>query len=114
MAIEIFPLVLVLIASLIAAVAAMFIKKGSARLSRKAFRNLKNWHVIFGGLLYFIGSIFFVIAIKHGELSIIYPIFATQYIWVSLLALLFLKERMNICKWLGVIFIVVGAFLITI
>jgi uncharacterized membrane protein len=35
-----------------------------------------------------------------------------QYIWISILSVKYLKEKMNAFKWAGIGLIVVGAFLI--
>ena len=37
---------------------------------------------------------------------------ALVYVWVSLLSMFFLKEKMNKTKWLGVILIILGVTLI--
>ena len=49
-----------------------------------------------------------VISFRGGEVSVLYPIIATSYIWVSFLSIFFLNEIMNIFKWLGVAFIIAG------
>lgn len=105
-------IILALIAAVIGAFAAVMIKKGSSRLTRNFFRNIKNWRLILGGILYIISSVFFVVALKHGELSVLYPMIATQYIWVSVLSSKLLKEKINLWKWLGITFIIFGVVLI--
>ena len=54
-----------------------------------------------------------LLAFKQGELSILFPIVATSYVWVSLLSsLLFPEDVMNIWKWGGVIFILFSVSLL--
>jgi drug/metabolite transporter (DMT)-like permease len=65
-----------------------------------------------GFLLYGIGAVFNIISLKGGDLSIIFPIFALNYIWVSFLSAAYLGEPMNMMKWLGIIGIVLGISLI--
>ena len=67
-----------------------------------------NYH-LFGGVgLYAIGTILFIPALKGGELSVLYPFVALNYIWVSLLSVKFLGEKMNRFKWLGIALIIIG------
>jgi len=53
-------------------------------------------------------AVILVIALKHGELSVLYPIIAMSFVWVSFLSIIFLNEIMNIWKWAGVITIILG------
>ena len=45
---------------------------------------------------------------KDGELSMLYPIIALTYVWVTLLSYAVLSERPNIYKNVGIGIIVVG------
>lgn len=49
-----------------------------------------------------------IISFRGGEVSVLFPIVATSYIWVSFLSIYFLDETMNIFKWLGVLIIFTG------
>lgn len=49
---------------------------------------------------------------KGGDMSVLYPIFATSFIWNILFSKIFLGENINIFKILGVAFIVGGIALI--
>jgi uncharacterized membrane protein len=53
-----------------------------------------------------------VYALQGGELSVLYPLVSLGYVWVCLLSIRFLGERMNSVKWTGVAFIVAGVALI--
>jgi uncharacterized membrane protein len=50
----------------------------------------------------------FIPALKGGDLSVLYPFVALAYIWVSLLSVKFLGEKMNKFKWLGIALIIIG------
>ena len=68
---------------------------------------------IFGGLcLYGIGAGMLIIALKGGDLSILYPIIATSYVWVTIAAFFFFQEPLNFWKWMGVSSIILGVSLI--
>ena len=64
---------------------------------------------LFGGLAcYGISTILLVLALRYGELSVLYPIIALTYVWVSILSVGFLGETINVFKFLGLVFIVLG------
>ena len=58
------------------------------------------------------GGTLLIIAFKGGEVSVLYPIIATSYVWVSLLSMKFLDEKINIFKWIGISIIIAGIILI--
>lgn len=88
------------------------LKKGAGRISLKIRDLLKNYYLIGGFLFYGIGTVLFIPALKGGELSVLYPLVATTYIWVSLWSIKLLKERMNKQKWIGVLLVIVGVIFI--
>lgn len=64
---------------------------------------------LFGGLAcYGLSTILLVLALRYGELSVLYPIIALTYVWVTMLSVGFLGESLNIFKFLGLVFIVLG------
>ncbi len=103
---------LVLLACFLGSFGPIMLKKASGRLSFKMKDIIKNYYLIFGILFYGIGTVLFIPALKGGELSVLYPLVATTYIWVSLWSILFLKERMNKQKWIGVLLVIVGVIFI--
>jgi multidrug transporter EmrE-like cation transporter len=72
------------------------------------------WKIIsnvpmFGGLAcYGISTMLLVLALRYGELSVLYPIIALTYVWVSILSVGFLGETLNVYKLVGLVFIVAG------
>ncbi|MBI2558561.1 EamA family transporter [Candidatus Woesearchaeota archaeon] len=112
MATQLWAIGLVITATLIGAFGPILLKKASAKkLSR--INSLATNYPLFGGVaLYAIGTILFIPALKGGDLSVLYPFVALTYIWVSLLSVKFLGEKMNKLKWFGIVFIIVGVTLI--
>jgi len=108
MATQLWAVALVIIGTLIGAVGSLCFKIGSAKLSRSIKLNLKNYILFVGFLLYTIAASMYVFALRGGELSILYPLVSTTYIWITLLAFYFLKEKLNKWKWLGITIIIVG------
>jgi uncharacterized membrane protein len=71
-----------------------------------------NHNLVKGIFMYALATVVFVPALKGGELSVLYPLVAVGYIWVCLLSVWLLKERMLWNKWLGIALIIVGVSLI--
>ncbi|MBI5002554.1 EamA family transporter [Candidatus Woesearchaeota archaeon] len=107
-----FAIGLVLIATFIGAFGALFLKYGAEKMTRKSKLSFLNTRLLFGTFLYGFSSIFFLIALKNGELSVLYPITSLSYVWISLLSIKMLGEKMNFFKWLGITAILLGVSLI--
>lgn len=84
-------ILLVLLASLIGSVGAVFLKFGAAHLNR-GFRYIVNWQLATGIALYVGSSIPFVMGLKHGELSVLYPMVSAGYICTMFWSKLFFNE----------------------
>ncbi len=105
-------IILAVISTILAATGQLFLKFGSVNLKKDLKSVLKNYFLILGVFSYGLSSIIFVIALKWGELTVLYSLAALNYVWVSLLAIKFLKEKMNIWKWFGILLIITGVILI--
>jgi len=104
---------LTVFATLIGSAGALFFKYTSATINKKFIDLLKNHYLYLGFLLYGVSSLIFVFSLKFGDLSTLYPIAGLSYVWISLLSIKFLKEKMNDLKWFGVIMIILGVILIS-
>ena len=69
---------------------------------------LTNVPLIAGCACYGFFTIAMVLALREGELSMLYPIIALSYVWVTLLTYWLLKETPNLYKNLGIVTIVIG------
>ena len=49
-----------------------------------------------------------VLALRDGQLSVLYPIIALTYVWVTILSPMFFNDIINAYKIIGVGLIVVG------
>jgi len=105
---ELWAIGLVSFATLIGAFGPILLKKASAKKLSKISSLIRNYHLMGGIALYGIGTILFIPALKGGDLSILYPFVSLTYIWVSLLSVKFLGEKMNLFKWTGVGIIILG------
>ena len=105
------PIVLNLVAAVIGALGQYFYKLGSARLVSVPF--LKNWPLFLGATLFCGVMVLFVIAFKlGGKLSVVYPVYATTFIWGMLIAAWIEGEKVNLYQMSGVLVIILGVGLI--
>ena len=103
---------MVLFCTLLTSTAQLFYKYGSATLNFNILSIITNTSLLMGLLLYAVGGTILILSFRGGEVSVLYPIIATSYIWVSFLSIYFINESMNIFKWLGVFTIMMGIILI--
>ena len=109
---ELWSILLVFIGTIIGSFGALYLKIGSKDFSINIKKLIRNYKLILGFVFYGISSIFFIIALTGGELSVLYPLCAASYIWVCLLSMKFLNEKMNKLKWFGIITIIIGIIFI--
>jgi len=88
---------LVLLASLIGSFGAVFLKLGAAHLHGGMHRIL-NWQLAAGVTLYVGSSIPFVMGLKHGELSVLYPMVSAGYVCTLFWSRIFFKEPITKAK----------------
>ena len=100
---------LVFFCTVFGAAAQILIKHGANSLaSGHPLAMITNLPLMAGYSLYGISTVLLVLALKDGELSILYPVISLTYVWVMLLSLVFFKESMNLYKLLGLVIIVTG------
>lgn len=102
---------LVLTASMIGSAGSVFLKSGS-QLLRGGLWNLFNWKLAAGVLLFVISSLFFVQGIRHGELSVLYPMVSLGYVATLFLSRIFFGEQLTRDKFFGLALIVMGVFFV--
>ena len=112
MATQLWAVTLVISATLIGAFGPILLKKASERKLSRISSLIKNYYLFGGVSLYAVGTIMFIPALRGGDLSILYPFVSLGYIWVSLLSVRFLGEKMNSYKWSGIAFIILGVVFI--
>jgi uncharacterized membrane protein len=91
----------------------IWLKKGADGLSLNLKALLKNKHLFGGVLCYAIGTVLYIIALRGGELSVLYPIISISYPIVAFLSVIMLKEHMNKWKLAGTVFIIAGIILLS-
>ncbi|HOL71331.1 MAG TPA: EamA family transporter [Bryobacteraceae bacterium] len=105
-------IVLVAIASFIGSFGALFLKSGAGKLHMGMRYLIFNRRLILGVALFCASSLAYVVGVRRGELSVLYPLVSLSYIWTLLWSVIFLKERLTKNKCLGLALIVAGIILI--
>jgi drug/metabolite transporter (DMT)-like permease len=105
-------ILLTALAAFIGSIGQLEFKQGANNLQFNIKLLLTNYHLIIGILVYILSTVLYVYALSKEQLSILYPIIATSYIWTLLFSKFFLKESVGITSWAGVFFILLGVTLI--
>lgn len=106
--------VLIIIAgTFLVAVAQMLIKSGANRLGHAdllatAIGILTIPPLFAGYCLYGIFAVMMIYALRHGELSVLFPLISLGFVWVAILSVLIFHEAMSPLKGVGIAIIVCG------
>lgn len=100
--------ILVSACTVLNAIAQILFKMGSRNLVLTPMGLATNVPLIVGCAFYGLFTIAMVVALREAELSVMYPIIALSYVWVTLLTYWLLKETPNVYKNLGILTIVIG------
>ncbi len=104
-------IILILISSFIGSFGAVFLKLGAERMGRLA-AIFKNYWLATGVVLYLISSVFYMMGVSQGELTVLYPMVSLGYIWALLWARILFKEQFTMAKLGGLALIIGGVALI--
>jgi len=83
-------LLMIVAFTIFSAAAQVLLKFGTIQLKlNPTFVGLLTNFPLLGGLaLYGIGAALMVVALRHGELSVLYPLISLSYVWVAVLSVL--------------------------
>jgi drug/metabolite transporter (DMT)-like permease len=68
--------------------------------------------LILGFAAHSMNALLLILALRDGELSMLFPIISLSYVWVSLLSMYFFHEPMNVWKALGILLVIGGVGLL--
>lgn len=101
-------MLLVLAASFIGSFGAVFLKSGASRVRFNLRHLITNYRLALGVALFVFSSYFFVLGVRRGELSVLYPLVSLGYVWTMFWSRLFFGERLTRSKCAGLLLILVG------
>lgn len=105
-------MLLVLLASFIGSFGAVFLKSGAGRLHRNLGSLIFNYRLAAGVALFLLSSYFFILGVRHGELSVLYPMVSLGYVWTLGWSRLFFGEPFTREKFYGLGMILSGIALL--
>lgn len=87
---------------------AVFLKAGAGRLELNVRSIATNWRLAAGIGAYLLSSVFFVLGMRRGELSVLYPLVALGYLWTVVWSRLFFGEPLTKAKFVALGLIIAG------
>ncbi len=100
-------MLLVFAASVVGSFGAVFLKFGSATVGGSLL-TFVNRNVIIGVILYLGSSVFYGLALRGGEVSVLYPMVSLGYIWTMVWSRIFFKESFTRQKLVGLALVLLG------
>ncbi len=107
---------IIIAGTFLVAVAQLLIKSGANRLAESGHTGLVGTAIgiltippLFAGYcLYAVFAVMMVYALKHGEMSVLYPLISLGFVWVAILSVLIFHEALSPLKAGGIAMIVAG------
>jgi len=99
-------------ATVISAAAQILMKIGMNHFSPNLPALVTNLPLIAGYALYGLFTLLMVLALKEGELSLLYPIISLSYVWVTALSYFIFHDTMRPLKLVGIAAIMAGVALL--
>ena len=97
-------ILLVISCTLLTSVAQVLWKFGAMKLPDI----ITNWQIWIGFIAYALAAGLLITSFKGGEVSVLFPLIATSYIWVTLLSMYFFDEIISLIKIVGIAFVIAG------
>jgi drug/metabolite transporter (DMT)-like permease len=105
-------ILLTALSAFIGSIGQLEFKRGADNLQFDIKLLLTNHHLIIAIAVYCVSTVLYVYALNKENLSVLYPVVATSYIWTLMFSKIFLKEQVGLTSWAGVFFILLGVTLI--
>jgi drug/metabolite transporter (DMT)-like permease len=102
----------VMVASFIGSLGAVGLKAGAHNLKLSIPALATNWRLQAGVAGYLISWVFFVVGLKKGDLSVLYPMVSLSYIFTLFWSKLFFGEPLTRTKFVALGLILVGVALL--
>ena len=118
------PKLFIWVSVLLSGLAQIFLKIGMTRIRVQAAKVeghtittvlavLGQVFVWLWALCFAIAMVLWIMGLQHSDLSYAYPLVSSGYIVVTVLAVLFLKEKVRVTSWLAITVICAGVWLIS-
>lgn len=118
-----FALILVAICIVSGAVGQILMKTGMSQTGpignwgklispRTVLSIFTNGYVIGGILLYAAAALLWLGALSNLDVSLMYPLLSLAYVVAAILGFIFLKEDITLLRWVGIVVVIGGCFMI--
>lgn len=101
-------IILMVICTMFTALGQLFFKFGSKTFQWNLLDLISNYNLILGLGFYGLGAMLLIVALKYGDLSVIYPFVSLTFVWVILLSFFVFNEVINSFKINAVVLIILG------
>ena len=102
-------MILFLIAALVGALGQFLYKSGAEQTTRAWLSYVVNWRLLVGVLCYIVVMALFVAAFKKGgSLSVLYPLYASTFIWAAVIGLFAYGVPIKPINVAGMVLLVAG------
>jgi multidrug transporter EmrE-like cation transporter len=95
-------------ATLLSAAAQILMKIGMNHFAPNLLAIVTNVPLIAGYVLYGLFTVMIVLALRQGELSLLYPIISLSYVWVTALSYFIFHDTLSPLKLVGIAGIMAG------
>jgi multidrug transporter EmrE-like cation transporter len=103
--------ILIIVAAFLSAFALILFKFASQTFEFSVVGILTNVPLIVGFLLYGLVAVMFILALRDGELSVLYPLMASAYVWTAIASpFFFADDSLNALKVVGIAAIIFGVY----
>ncbi len=110
-------ILLTLIAAVFTSFSQLLFKKGlSKRLDsiKDVILTIANRYIFIGLCGYVVSFLLYLYALSGSQLSVVFPIFASSFIFVTIISAVTLKERISAVRALGIIMIFIGITIVAV
>lgn len=105
------PILFVIVCTFLTTVGQILLKYASFRLH--SFSDIfTNYYLFIGFFVYGVSAVLLIVALRSGELSVLYPFIALGFIWVTLFSIFLFNEHVSLFNWIGMFAIIFGVSLI--
>lgn len=99
--------------TILGAAAQILMKTGTASVEGSGLLGfltaiVSNMPLLAGYSLYGLSTVLLVLALRDGELSLLYPVISLTFVWVTILSAFVFQEAITVTKVLGISIIVAG------
>lgn len=108
-----YPIIINLIAAIIGAVGQYLYKLGGQKIGVVPIN--QNWQILVGVCLFCLVMVLLILSFKlGGRLSTTYPMYATTFVWATLIGIFYDQEPWHFSQLIGILMVIIGISIVAI